>query len=452
MAVLRDFTVITGASGAFDEEFAVGRGGTATVESRPLRLAFNTGGRRSRGGALLMFSVKGLTRTDASPQVRINGQRVGEIAVYTPGADPEFPDNSSHWYSQTIAFDAGVLNNGNGLGNTLEIDSVGTLWRDREGTREDFSVRSLVCFFPQRSDSGSSFIEDVASGIGTAITGFVDVVTTVVNAVIEVFESTVGWLIDVLAFFGELLFSIPVIGRLLKWAWNLGLTGFWAVSPLGIVDFLGALVGILPEKKLRLCAIILRDELGDLLDEPEDIVPLLQNTIDIFRREANVRVIPSAPFQFDSAFAGREVATEEWVHTQSRGRNDASLIDVGCNEDAALEDLGTVGGRFELLASTTCLYSNARRVVGYGAPVVVFIVRSVGDGKTGCSLGPLTDYVTVEAGRPPRSTVIAHEVAHACNLWHVDDRTNLMDPDRTSNRLTRLQVALLRSSRHVSYS
>jgi hypothetical protein len=458
MPVLRDFTILTGADGAFDREFSIGVGATDNVERRSLRLAFNTGGRHANGGALLMFCVKGLTRTEAHPEVSINGQRVGEIASYAPREEPEYPPNTHHWHTQTIAFDAGLLENGNGPDNTLEIASVPTLWHDREGLQEDFSVRSIVCFFPQRAGS-DSWLEDVGSGIvsvvtaiGTFITGAVDVITTIFNAIIEVIESTVGWLIDALAFLVELTFSIPIIGRITKWLWNAVLTGFWAVAAGGLVDFLGAVVGILPEKKLRLCVIILRDENGDPVEDPANVVPWLQNTIDIFRREANVRVIPSAPFQFDSAFADGEVATEDWVLTQGRGSNDANVLDVECDGGMALADLGAAGGQFDLIASTTGFYSNGRRLIGYGAPVVVFIVRSVVGSQDGCSLGPLTDYVVVESGLGPGNNVMAHEIGHACSLWHVDDTTNLMNPDDAETQLSRFQVALLRSSRHVSYS
>ncbi len=462
MPVLRDYTVITGADGAYDAEFALGAGNDPDIESRTLRFSFNTGGRRGSGGALLMFSVRGLTRTEGNPEVRINGQRIGEIARYTPGSNPEFPANSRYWFNQTIAFDAGLLDAGDGLANTLEFRTVATQYPGQEGSREDFTLKSIVCFFPQRSDSGQSWVEDaldgvasavtwVVGGLGTVVTFVVNVITTVVNVLIEILDSTVGWIVAVLGFIVELSFAIPILGRLLKWIWNAGLTGFWFVAPLGLLDFLGSLVGVLPEKKMRVCTIILRDELGDPVDTRENLVPQLQNVVDIYKREANIRVIPSAPFQFDSAFGDPEVATEDWVHVQGRGSNNPDVLDVPCDGGILTRDLGTAGGQFELIASTECFYSNGRRVIGYGAPIIVFIVRSVGSGG-GCSLGPLTDYVVVERGRGPDSGTIAHEIGHACNLLHADDPSNLMNPDRSGNQLTRFQVAMVRASRHVSFS
>jgi hypothetical protein len=453
MPVLCDFTVIRNADDAPDRIFTIGGGSSDSRERHSLRLPFNTGGRHESGGALLMFSVRGLNRTEESPQVRINGTTIGDIGEYTPESHVEDPDNSNFWYDVTLAFDATLLNDGDGLDNTLEITSVPTNWQDIEGTQENFNIRNIICYFHQRDGSDSSWVDDLVSGVGDVVTGVVDAVTTVVNAVVEVFDSTLGWLISGVAFFAELVFSIPVLGRLLKWLWNIALTGFWG-GALGLVDFVAALVGIMPEKKLRICVIILRDEAGEPLDTAENLVPQLQNTIDILRREANVRVIPAAPFQFDSGFASPEEATEDWVHIQGRGRNESSVLDVDCGPGAAVQDLGTVGGRFEILASTTCLYSNGRRVMGYGAPVIIFIVRSVGGpDERGCSLGPLSDYVTVEAGGSSASSVIAHELGHACNLLHVDDRDNLMKSSgRRDTRLSRFQAALLRTSRHVTYS
>jgi predicted Zn-dependent protease len=79
----------------------------------------------------------------------------------------------------------------------------------------------------------------------------------------------------------------------------------------------------------------------------------------------------------------------------------------------------------------------------------------------GCSLGPLTDYITVMFRREDASVVdhstLAHELGHACSLSHVDGGNNLMNPhpepaNRAQRRsLTRAQIALLRASRHVTY-
>jgi hypothetical protein len=85
-------------------------------------------------------------------------------------------------------------------------------------------------------------------------------------------------------------------------------------------------------------------------------------------------------------------------------------------------------------------------------PVTVFVVRDV-LGKAGCSLGPLVDYVTVDMGALKSRTrrVLVHELGHACGLPHSGAAGNLMLPRRMGERLQPWQVAVLRTSRHVSY-
>ena len=64
---------------------------------------------------------------------------------------------------------------------------------------------------------------------------------------------------------------------------------------------------------LRVCVILMKDERGNPVAQVSDIVDELQAAIDIFKQEANVRLIRSAPFQYDSGFAGNETATADWV-------------------------------------------------------------------------------------------------------------------------------------------
>jgi hypothetical protein len=84
-----------------------------------------------------------------------------------------------------------------------------------------------------------------------------------------------------------------------------------------------------------------------------------------------------------------------------------------------------------------------------GAPLMVMPVASVEEGiLAGCSLGFLVDYVTVRGEQP---ICLAHEIGHACNLLHLAEPMNLMNPTCGGLHLTRWQVALLRLSRHVTY-
>jgi hypothetical protein len=295
-----------------------------------------------------------------------------------------------------------------------------------------------------------------------------DGVTTVVNAIVVTLESIVGWVLDAIGFVVELIFAIPFLGRLLEWIWNFVLTIVWGLVSL-IDAVLGAL-GIRPEKKLRICTVILPDEDGTPIAPTSYVVDLLQAAVDTWRREANVRLIPLQPFNYDSGFAGAEQVSDDWVQVLS-GSSDNDVLDLPCGLDGAGRDLGVTGSKLKLLAGTRCFFGSFRRILGYGAPVTCFVIRSLPDeddptcGAFGCALW-ITDYITVRV-QPCRTSpdvnrrVVAHELGHACNLWHLDassNSDNLMgvpwdpaEPELFQTQLAWWQVVLARSSKHVTY-
>jgi hypothetical protein len=84
-------------------------------------------------------------------------------------------------------------------------------------------------------------------------------------------------------------------------------------------------------------------------------------------------------------------------------------------------------------------------------PVTVFVVEDI-EGATGCSLGPMTDYVTLSHDGAKQGSVLAHELAHACGLWHVNDKTNLLwNRNDRGNKIRWWQKNIFRGSRHVTY-
>ena len=280
-----------------------------------------------------------------------------------------------------------------------------------------------------------------------AANAIIDAISTVVNAIVVTIESILGWIGDVLAFLWGVILSIPGVGRVIRWVWNLILTVVWFI--VGLIDMLLFAINIRPEKKLRLCVVILRDENGTPVDTVANVLNDLQLAINIFEQEANIRIVPTQRWQYDSGFAAREVASQDWVVVHGRDGT-SRILDVSCGGKAAGEDLNLTGSRFQLISSTECFYNSYRSIIGYGAPIIVFVVRSINGTSVGCSLGPLTDYVTVQAtGRFP--STIAHEIGHACNLRHRASPTNLMTPGRIANRLTDGQAAIVRASRHVTY-
>ncbi|MDH3942721.1 MAG: hypothetical protein OEV06_01325 [Anaerolineae bacterium] len=266
------------------------------------------------------------------------------------------------------------------------------------------------------------------------------------RAMIKPFGGALGWLLRPVGVLAMLLLSIPWVGRPLSWLWGLLLS----VPSLlgGLVEGLFWLVGLRGEKTMRVGVIILRDEGGEPLDDPEKVIHGLQRAAEIFFENARVRLLPAWPHESER-YGVEDLfeRTDGWVKTNPE-HSRAGVLDVNCKNPALREDLGTTGGEYAFLQNSLDPRGAVRRLFGWGAPMTVFMVRSI-KGFWGCSLGPLNDYVTVVGGQ---SQCIAHELGHACSLWHSHDKANLMHPRGCGGEEMRWwQVWMLRASRHVSY-
>ncbi|MGH3056686.1 MAG: hypothetical protein ACRDPP_00425 [Gaiellaceae bacterium] len=194
-------------------------------------------------------------------------------------------------------------------------------------------------------------------------------------------------------------------------------------------EMVGTLAGSRRRKLLRLRVLILRDEEGKPVATPADVEPALAEAGRVLREQTAIELVPA----LEPVVATLEV------------RAPSTALDSPCAQGSWRADFGTGGAFFRR-------FSARRGTTGSGAPVTVFVVRDV-LGKAGCSLGPLVDYVTVDTtaltGRTRR--VLVHELGHACGLPHPRATGNLMLPKRMCERLQPWQVAVLRSSRHVTY-
>jgi len=271
------------------------------------------------------------------------------------------------------------------------------------------------------------------------------VVITVGKWVTYVVCEIVTFTLNFFATFIGLILSIPIIGRFIAWVWRIVLTIVWGIVS-AIFDGIPGLFGIQLRKKLRVCIVILSDENGPLA-RAADLDAGIERAKKIYDREANVEFIVTDIHTYDSVAPG-------------------SALDVHCESEesgsghAATDDLWLTGTFFENTGNTQCLDDAFRRLIGYGGALIAFVVRDIQGDEAGCSLGPLTDYVTIEAGgRSPAGTPaptgrsLAHEVGHACNLRHKFENGNLMCPGGCAGDdpvLTAGQVFLVRASRHVT--
>ncbi|MEM9518373.1 MAG: hypothetical protein AAGA37_03570 [Actinomycetota bacterium] len=255
-----------------------------------------------------------------------------------------------------------------------------------------------------------------------AVKGGVSAIWQVVKAVV----AAVVFVLDVLAFGVQLVFAIPLVGTALGY---IARTWVEVARRLfhGIVELVtwGAL-----RKKIRVRVAIRTSYDAGLAEyvpvaERFAVDAWLRFAQDTLDREANVglRVV-----SIDEVYADTR-AHDTKVPLDGSGQ---LLHDLWSNSNA---DLGLRG--------------SARRLVGVSPTLTVFVVDNDPD-KSGVSLGPLTDYVFVEA--EPEICTLAHEVGHACGLWHVGGKDNLMRESCTPTdpTLGRDQRILLRTSRFCS--
>jgi hypothetical protein len=257
-----------------------------------------------------------------------------------------------------------------------------------------------------------------------------------------------------------ILLSLPIIGAIIRWLLNFLTAIIWFL--IGLPDLILGLLGIRPEKLLRVCPVILTDERGKPVGNLKHAIDQLQIAANLMKRECNVRLVPLKPFQYATGLNGAPTVTADWIKVIDRGSHDSDVLDPDCDLSGFGADLGVAGSKFNLLMMVHCFYGAWRRLLGYGAPVSVFFVRSQqGGAAEGCGMW-IVDFITVVGHVMPVSEdfrrVTVHEMGHATNLLHVDgtgDNVMIMPRPSTTNvmdfRFYTWQILLIRASKHVSY-
>jgi hypothetical protein len=260
------------------------------------------------------------------------------------------------------------------------------------------------------------------------------VLVTVGKWVTRVVCEVISVVLDVVALVINLILSIPIIGGIIRTVLNWVTEVIWRI--VGLVDFLASLVGIRPEKRMYV-GVIIPSRDGTPIATEAQILPQIDKAKDLYKKLCNIKIV------YSGACTPGTNAPED-------------ALRVGCDAGGFFSDWW-IGGSYIEFVSATCKFSDGwRRVLGYGAEIVVFYVTDVqpdtaSSRTVGCSFASTHNYVVVEPTAGP--SVAAHEIGHACWLAHVGDPQNLMWPSSLAAdpTLTNVQIALVRWSKHCVY-
>jgi len=305
----------------------------------------------------------------------------------------------------------------------------------------------------------------IGRAIKKAVKAIGDVVTSIVSSIVSLVELVLGVFLDAINYIAGIIFAIPGLGRVLKWILNIIQTAVWII--VGALEWLLEQLGISIQKKMRCCVIVLPDENDvSVLDghpsgiSRSDLILSLRADLEdadkIFRDEANVKLVPAVRAGINEDREEIPILFHE--NKGSTVNSDSFILDVNCDK-VLLEDLGLPGVKFGLLRNRYCFANGYRGLIGLGSTITIFVIRRVGQNinipggagndSSGCSAGFLANYVVVEPFRNSNST-IAHELGHACGLFHSSEIDNLMKIGRTDTKLNNRQRFFVRSSKNVS--
>lgn len=246
--------------------------------------------------------------------------------------------------------------------------------------------------------------------------------------------------LNILGTFGSLIFFIPIIGRLLQQLKNILVEIFWRL--IGGIGFILCFAGVKIKKQLRICVIITgQEELNDEkerkpVESEETIKAALKTVQKIYKEEANIRVKVNG------------------IYTDTR-----RIIETECKAKYYWEDLWTTGFNYQVETFKHSWDGTWDRFIGLGSTICIFIVNKL-EHSDGCSLGPLTDYITIGPKKENITlenygNVIAHELGHSLGLWDVSSKkypNNLMigEGGIYKENLRKNQVCIIRNSRFVT--
>lgn len=260
------------------------------------------------------------------------------------------------------------------------------------------------------------------------------VVVTVGKWVTRVVCEVVNLVLDAVAFVVDLILSIPIIGGIIRTVLNWVTEIIWRI--VGLIDLGLSLIGVRFEKRMYV-GVVIPSRDGRPITTEAQILPQIDKAKELYKNLCNVKIVYTG-----ACTAGTDAPD--------------GALEIGCDAGGFFSDWWLGGSYIEFVTATCKFDGGWRRVLGYGAQIIVFCVPEVTpDSATsdtvGCSFASTHNYVVVE---PTASApVAAHEIGHACWLPHVDDPANLMFASNlaVNPTLTNGQIALVRWSKHCVY-
>ncbi|WP_029215488.1 hypothetical protein [Kallotenue papyrolyticum] len=261
---------------------------------------------------------------------------------------------------------------------------------------------------------------------------WVKIIVTVVKTVCEIVTSFIKvWTRVVLTIVVSVLRIVCfIVDFIINWIKII----FWAI--VGLPEFLLCLLGLRIRKHLHVCVTVLADREGRPVVDNAHVSEVLREATRIISERMNVRVHEH----------GRKLVRVPDEQLDVTACNAGQLFS---SEAIDLTSQGERRGRFgEILGCGDNLVDQAQELI-HDVLNIIFI-RDIREGDdVGCHI-PGTDYVIID--RNADGLVLAHEIGHAGDLWHVSQRDNLMNHFTGGDRVHAWQQCIFRRSRFVVYA
>jgi hypothetical protein len=260
----------------------------------------------------------------------------------------------------------------------------------------------------------------------------VKVIVTVVKTVCETITSFIKvWTRIVLTIVVSVLRIVCfVVDFIINWIKII----FWAI--FGLPEFLLCLLGLRIRKHMHVCVTVLagRDS-GPVVDDAR-VSEVMEEATRIISERMNVRVHEH----------GRKVIQVPDDQLDVTACNAGQLFS---SEAIDLSSHGERSGRFgDLFGCGDKLVDQAQELI-HDVLNIIFIRDIIEGDDVGCHI-PGTDYVIID--RNASGLVLAHEIGHAGDLWHVSARDNLMNHVTRGDAVRDWQRCIFRRSRFVVYA